>query len=510
MHFKKLHLLSMLGLGLTLLSCDNDKDMMEEPIPPVAMPNVAPAIEFSALTNNNQVVYYNARNLSSPIRTISISGLANSEQIISIDYRPATGQLYGLSNTSRLYLINEMSGLATALGSSSFTPALSGSTSSIDFNPTVDRIRLVGNGSQNLRLHPELGTVVATDGNINGITNPMIGAIAYTNSFAGATSTQLFTIDATTDKLYLQNPPNDGGQQEIGSLEVDFTDISGFDILSPSNYGMAVNRKDNESRLYQINLSTGKATWIGIFPTNTNIIEIAFKTEPIAYAVSDDQKLYRINLNNGATNMSSISGLNTNEMIVGIDFRPANGSLFAITNQSRLLTINTSNGQTAVVGSTLNPMIQGTNFGFDFNPVVDRIRLISNTRQNLRLHPDLGTVVATDGMLSPGTPVGTATAYSNNFPQTTSTTMYVIDSNTNQLFIQNPPNDGILTLVGGLGFDIENNNGFDIGGFSNNAYGIFKVNGQNAVYRVQLSNGAATKMFNINFEVTAMSVGLGF
>jgi hypothetical protein len=76
---------------------------------------------------------------------------------------------------------------------------------SVDFNPTVDRIRLVTDSGQNLRLHPELGTVVATDGVINGGANAKIGAIAYTNSMAGASTTVLYDIDFDQDKLYAKS-----------------------------------------------------------------------------------------------------------------------------------------------------------------------------------------------------------------------------------------------------------------------------------------------------------------
>ena len=40
--------------------------------------------------------------------------------------------------------------------------------------------------------------------------------------------------------------------------------------------------------------------------------------------------------------------------------------------------------------------LQGTVFGFDFNPAADRIRVVSNMGQNLRLHPDTGAVVDGD------------------------------------------------------------------------------------------------------------------
>jgi hypothetical protein len=65
--------------------------------------------------------------------------------------------LYALGLSSRIYFINEKSGVATAVGST-ISPAIVGANASLDFNPTVDRIRLVTESGQNLRLHPELGT----------------------------------------------------------------------------------------------------------------------------------------------------------------------------------------------------------------------------------------------------------------------------------------------------------------------------------------------------------------
>ncbi|MFN7014779.1 MAG: DUF4394 domain-containing protein, partial [Bacteroidia bacterium] len=360
-------------LSIFVACSDDDSTPMPQP-EPTPMPDVAPLVDFTALSNDNKIFYFNARNLNSPIRSYSVTGLQSDEKIISIDYRPATGQLYGLGSTSRLYIINETSGLATALGTTSFAPQIAGTSTSIDFNPTVDRIRLVSNNGQNLRLHPELGTVVATDGIINGVANSQIEAVAYTNSFSGSTATQLYDIDFTSDKLYLQSPPNDGNLQEVGALMVDFSGEGGFDILPDSNYAMAVNNKNSESRLYTISLMSGKATWIGTF--SQQIVEVAFKSKPIAYATSTDNMLYRINPNLGSSNSVALMGMNASEQIVGLDFRPATGALYAVTNQRRLITINTSNGQVTGVGSGLSPALSGQAFGFDFNPTVDRIRLV--------------------------------------------------------------------------------------------------------------------------------------
>lgn len=503
---KNLHCLKsfvLIAMIASLTACSNDDEILQIP-----MPETPPSAEFTALSKDNKIYYYNATNLKMPIRSYSITGLEQGDNIISIDYRPATGQLYGLGSSSRLYLIDENSGLATALGTTAFTPQIEGTSSSIDFNPTVDRIRLLSNNGQNLRLHPELGTVAVIDGSINGVSNTKIEAAAYTNSFSGATATQLYNIDYATDKLYLQNPPNDGTIVEVGSLMVDFDGLGGFDIMPDSNYAMAVNNKNNESRLYSVSLDNGKATWIGTF--TQQIVEVAFKTQPVAYATSADNTLYRINPQTGTSNSVALMGMNADEQVVGLDFRPLNGSLYAITNQSRLLTINPSNGQVTPKGSGLSPILSGESFGFDFNPTVDKIRLVSNTGQNLRLHPDLGTVVMIDGMLNPGTPSVSAAAYTNSFAQTTSTQLYVIDSSNNNLYLQSPPNDGTLVLVGNLGVSTSGMNGFDIGGTSNEAMALLSVNNMQGFYKINLVNGSASKISNFNQSITAMTLGLGF
>ncbi|WP_396177953.1 DUF4394 domain-containing protein [Flavobacterium sp.] len=505
LNIKNLSFFLLTTLSLSVLSCSDD-DKVSGPI--VEQPGTAPNANFTALTIDNKVVYYNAQNLSSPISTLTITGLQASETILSIDYRPATGQLYALGSTSRLYIINEQSGLATALGSASFDPMITSQNASIDFNPTVDRIRLVTDSGQNLRLHPELGTVLATDGTINGGSNPKFGAVAYTNSMAGATTTMLYDIDFATDKLYVQTPPNDGGLQEVGDLTVDFMGMGGFDIMADNSVALAVVKNDTDSRLYTINLDSGKALWVGTF--GMMVKSLAIKTNPVAFATSADNKLYRFNPMSPTMNPVDLMGLMNGETIVGLDFRPANGALYAISNQSRLLTVNTANGQVTPIGSGLIISLSGIYFGFDFNPTVDRIRLVSNTGQNLRLHPDLGTVVFTDGSLNPGSPNVNAAAYDNNFAMSTATTLYVLDSQTNMMYKQIPPNDGTLVPVGALGINFDAENGFDIGGNSNRAFGLLKVNNTTAVYSFNLTTGAATKTADFNINATAMALGLGF
>ncbi|OOG72757.1 DUF4394 domain-containing protein [Algoriphagus sp. A40] len=495
--------LAMAMLATAMISCDDEVKM-----PIVETPGMTPDVSFTALAEGNQLLYFEEGNLTTPVEAIPITGLGSGESIISIDYRPATGQLYGLSSGNRIYFINENSGMATALGAGAFTPAIEGGAASLDFNPTVDRIRVVAESGQNLRLNPETGAVVATDGRINGGMNPEIGAVAYTNSVSGASTTILFDIDIATDKVYQQVPPNDGGLVEVGSLGVDFEGQTDFDILADNSLALSVNRIENETRLYSIDLSSGAASWVGVF--SQPVISLAFKTNPIAYAADAAGMLYRFNPMSPQPTMVAYQGLGMNEKIVGLDFRPANGQLLAISSNSQIYSVNPSNGLLTSIGNPLMPMLEGDLAGFDFNPTVDRIRLVTSTGQNLRLHPDLGTVVATDGRLNPGAPMVAAAAYTNNIAGASTTTLFVIDHNTGMLFTQIPPNDGVLVPVGSLGITITAQNGFDIGGNSGSAFAVLTVGSAAGVYSINLMTGAATKVSDLNFTPVAMAVGLGF
>src|SRR5205085_3110113 len=172
------------------------------------------------------------------------------------------GQLYGVGSTSRLYTINPQPGAATQVGSAPFTPALSGAEFGIDFNPTVDRIRLVSDTGQNLRLNPDTGAVVGTDsalsfatGDPNEGQTPHVSGAAYTNNFGGATTTTLYDIDYGLDRLVTQNPPNNGTLNTVGALGVDTGKLVGFDIAGNSTaFAALAGPDDSGSRLYTIDL----------------------------------------------------------------------------------------------------------------------------------------------------------------------------------------------------------------------------------------------------------------
>lgn len=206
----------------------------------------------------------------------------------------------------------------------------------------------------------------------------------------------------------------------------------------------------------------------------------------------------------------AITGLQAGETILGIDFRPANGALYGLGSTSRLYVINRTTGIATQVGSAGLFTLNGTDFGFDFNPTVDRIRVVSNTGQNLRLNPDTGGLAATDGTLNPGTPNVNAAAYTNNFAGATTTTLFVIDTTVDALYTQNPPNAGTLNLVGPLGVDASNVNGFDIAPFGGAAYAALTVAGTSRLYTINLTSGAATQVAAIGGGNILRGLAIGF
>ncbi len=494
---------------LTLDACQDHR------LPPD--PNTLPDATIYVLNDANQLLRLNIKSPNAPSATMNIMGTAPDERILSIDFRPATGQLYGVSNQSRLFVINQMTGAARPLTGGAFAPGIASGIVGIDFNPTVDRLRLVGANGQDLRLNPETGLVVATDGSINGVPGAMISEVAYTNSSAGPTVTTLYDIDPATDRLYIQNPPNNGTLTDVGPLGLDITGAAGFDISPDDNtQGLVAVRFNGASELQQINLSTGRLQKLGNLPGN--IIGLAIPTNPVAYAIDGTNSLQIFNpITLNTVTLKLITGLQPGESLLGIDMRPVNGQLYMLGSSNRLYTVgvtNTNVWNAVPVGSAGQFTLTGTDFGFDFNPTVDRIRVVSNTGQNLRLNPNDGTLTSTDGALNPGTPVVTASAYTNNFAGAMTTTLYGIETGMNpaMLYIQNPPNNGTLVGVGSLGVSVEGANGFDIGGMSGTAYALLRSAGTTRVYTINLGNGSATAGPTLpgSPTVRGFAVGLGF
>lgn len=511
----------MIALLIGLNACtDSEKPLSPDVLKPNGGRESASELQFFVLTNDNRL---NKKSISNPSGNLSdteITGLQGGEKILAIDFRPATGQLYGLGSSSRVYVVDQESGKARALSTDPFAPALTGDVAGFDFNPTVDLIRVVTNTGQNLRLNPNTGLLQTggQDGNINGGTSPSISAVAYTNSRGIASSTTLYDIDPTSDRLYIQNPPNNGTLVNVGSLEKDITGSAGFDISSDNSHALLAYQIGGKSELGKIDLTKGAIQKLGDLGSKT-IIGLAIPTDAVAFAVSGNDLLIFDPYNLDIPTQRNIVGLQPGETIRGIDMRPATGQLYALGNSSRIYTISypagTMNAQLTQIGTgPFTPALTGSDYGFDFNPTVDRIRVVSNSGQNLRIDPVSG-VVAVDKPLNYGPnavdkPSVRAVAYSNNFSGATSTVLYDIDDFPNRLYTQAPPNDGLV--VGGrpLSIDVTGTNGFDIGGRSNKAFALLTAGGSTNLYQINLNNGALTDMGKFTTTVRGFAIGLGF
>ncbi|MDO1450037.1 DUF4394 domain-containing protein [Rhodocytophaga aerolata] len=505
----KLHKgLAVTMLMLALAACQKD-DLLNFPFPGTGNNPDKLSITFYALASGVSLDKISTDNPEKVLNSATITGLQAGEKILAIDFRPATGQLYGLSSTSRLYVINPETGSARMIGSDPFSPMLEGNIAGFDFNPTVDRIRVVTSSGQNLRLNPETGAVAAVDGPINGQAGAQLAASAYDNTIAGATSTTLYNLDLSTQKLFKQIPPNDGTLVEVGSLGLKIEGEGGFDIAAKDGTALGLFEVNKKAILFTVDLTNGKAKKITSFTKDDMYTGIAIPTEPVAYAVDATNHLLVFNPNNTAATVSKpISGMTPGDKIAGIDFRPLNGQLFALGTSGTIYTLNTSSGAAAING-TLSVPLQGTHFGFDFNPTVDRIRIISNTGQNLRYNPNDGSVLV-DGMLNPGTPAVTASAYTNNFAGATATMLFNIDTNTDKLYLQNPPNNGTLVEVGALGVNVEAANGFDISGTKGIGYALLSSGSNTKLYTIDTATGSAKEVGNFSYSVQGFAIGLGF
>lgn len=233
------------------------------------------------LQGSETLVFFNAADTATTT-SLTVTGLlptsaGTPEALIGIDFRPENGLLYGITLEDSVYTIDPTTGAATLVSTLAIAfPG--GSASGVDFNPVADRLRLVSRAGDNFRVNVDTGETFEDTpyAYVDGTdTTPFVSGVAYTNSLATATSTQLYGIDYEQDSLVLVSNPNAGEVSTVGLLgpleededgepvkTVDFGQFIGFDILSDfdgDNLAFALTGSD----LYTIDLSTGLATSVG-------------------------------------------------------------------------------------------------------------------------------------------------------------------------------------------------------------------------------------------------------
>lgn len=241
------------------------------------------------------------------------------------------------------------------------------------------------------------------------------------------------------------------------------------------------------------------------------------------FALTADHELIRFDPADPAKILHrvKITGLAAGEHLHGIDYRVHRGVMYALGDTGNLYTVDTTSGKLTRIGAApLAVELPKGRFGFDFNPAADRIRVVSESAMNLRLHPDTGSAVDfkpdQEGLQQDGTltyaagdrfegqpPAITAAAYTYNADNEKLTTNYAIDRVRGTLAMQGTregkqpavsPNLGVLTTVGELGTGPLDDAHFDISDVSNTAFAALTPAGDGAtrLYRVDLENGKAS------------------
>ena len=255
-----------------------------------------------AVTASNKLLKFNAGRPDRILTKLGITGLQVGETLLGIDYRVSKDQLYGLGSSGRLYIINEDTAVASAVGVP-FAVKLEGTQFGFDFNPTVDRIRVVSNTGQNLRLHPDTGAVVDSNpalegvqtdgklmyaaGDVNFGKSPMTVGAAYSYNKADTKITTNFALDAAAGTLVTQGSregvmpavsPNTGQLFTIGSLGLAFNNAS-FDIQAVTDVAFAALNSDgtSSSRWVMIDLKTGAAKSLGSVGGGERVVGVAME-----------------------------------------------------------------------------------------------------------------------------------------------------------------------------------------------------------------------------------------
>lgn len=216
--------------------------------------------------------------------TIKVRGLTDNAELLAIDFRSQTGELFGLGNDSRIYKIDEKTGTASAVGTGKMNPPLDLDAKGFGFdcNPRNDEVRISSESRQNLVFDLKSGAVVS--GTPYSYADPATSAIRDSSeidlvglAFSAGTdagSAVLYGIDSNFNELvtvtgtggdFFQLTPVPGPATKDGNtLGIEPDDRVGFDISPTSGaaFVVAENGPANQA-LYSLDLGSGRLKTVG-------------------------------------------------------------------------------------------------------------------------------------------------------------------------------------------------------------------------------------------------------
>ncbi|WP_298213886.1 DUF4394 domain-containing protein [Acidovorax sp.] len=257
-----------------------------------------------AVTASHDIITFRAGEPARVLERRPVTGLPAGERLVGIDFRVAKGVLYALTQAGRLYTLDIPTGALRPVGAAPAALPLIGTVFGFDFNPAADRIRVVSNTGQNLRLHPDTGAAVDGDpavdgvqpdpalryawGDVNAQRQPDIAGAAYTYHPSDSKLTTNYAIDRALGVLVMQGSregttpvvsPNSGQLRTVGSLGLGPLTDAAFDIADVGNTALIAVRTaaDNKTRLHQVDLATGATRPLGVVGDGVPLLGMAIE-----------------------------------------------------------------------------------------------------------------------------------------------------------------------------------------------------------------------------------------
>jgi hypothetical protein len=293
--------------------------------PTTSAPATAPLIY--AVNSGNQLITFRANAPNTILSTRAFTGLQFAEDIVALDFRPLTAELYALglkdngpgSDTLRIYKLNKDTGAALIM--TTFTSVADAAFYGFDFDPQSDQMRVVNNFDQSFRFDPVTGSLLGVDANLNDLSGPesVVGIASDRVDFDPNTLSTLFGIDTSVNRLVRIGSvngtplsPSGGVITAIGPLGVNVgSNDVGFDIGGGVAYASMQNLLSGAFNLYTVNLTSGDATIVGAIGNGTNIIR-GIAVEPIPNLVVTNTNDSGLGSLRGALNLAAVlAGSNT-------------------------------------------------------------------------------------------------------------------------------------------------------------------------------------------------------
>jgi Domain of unknown function (DUF4394) len=250
-------------------SASAESKLNSAPVASAAAQDLTTTTQVTGITlpPNRDIFALNTNNVLMVMRagTTSFSRLVRlddgNSNFVGMDFRPADGKLYVLTDTGILYTVALGSANLGALTRvSTMSPRFnSGFQSLMDFNPQADAIRFIGNDNFNYAVAKDANgilntTVVQTAlsypaPDVNAGKDPNVASGSYTNNRAGAQVTIFYGMDYALDTFVTIPPPaagassaTAGGQlQTIGNLvtpagaRINLSPLGDCDVFTNAN-----------------------------------------------------------------------------------------------------------------------------------------------------------------------------------------------------------------------------------------------------------------------------------